>query len=147
MLSDVGQGVPAQLSAAPVQASQSSYAPALPLVTLTATSNTAAHAVDVARAGVTAFISYISSQQNVANIPSSKRVVLQTIKHPETAVLVQGPKKKTAVLIFATMLVAVIGLAFILENVLPKPRAVEQARPGAIDESALPAATDLRRSA
>jgi hypothetical protein len=51
--------------------------------------------------------------------------VLEPVNGPSKARLIQGRKKTMAVLIFLAVTMAVIGLAFVLENLKPRARAVE----------------------
>jgi hypothetical protein len=72
------------------------------------------------------FRQYIVQQQVANRIPAKKRVVLQVItsanKHNTT--LAAGRKKTTPIVIFLTVLLAAVGLAFVLENLRPRVRSL-----------------------
>jgi hypothetical protein len=96
----------------------------LPIIALFGRSSSPPDARAVLRRGVTAFISYIGEQQEAAGIPQSRRVELRVLTAPNAAVLVEGPKKTLPVVVFLSVLIAFIALAFILENASRRRRQV-----------------------
>lgn len=101
-------------------------APTLPLIDLSATTTSASSAKELARRATSALQRYITAQQNSARIPSADRVVVQQLQRPQKAVIVQGRKKTLPVLVWLVVMLAVLGLAFVLENLRPQLPEVEQ---------------------
>ncbi|MGZ4411047.1 MAG: hypothetical protein ACXVY8_02835 [Gaiellaceae bacterium] len=115
------------IQAAPVLTQQGS-GDALPLISIAAIDNSPGHAVQLATSETSALLSYIAEQQAQALIPVSQRVVLQVLTKPDLAGVrvFSKPSKAVPIVILLTVLMAVIALAFVLENVLPRtPRASE----------------------
>ena len=100
--------------------SPSFYSTPLPIVTLTATSRTGALAVADAQASANVLKTYLRQQQNAAGIDSSKRVVVQELQAPKKAVVVNTTKKTLPAVVFLTIMLAVLGLVFVLENMRPR---------------------------
>jgi hypothetical protein len=67
----------------------------------------------------------IYRQQAQADIPDKQRVVLQVFSAARNATVVSGRKKTLPIVIFLSVLLATIGLAFVLENLRPRLREVE----------------------
>ena len=67
-----------------------------------------------------AFKDFVKANQNASNIPQDQRVVVNTLNAPQGATLLEARKKTRPILIFLTGLVAVLGLAFVLENLRPR---------------------------
>ena len=68
-------------------------------------------------------------QQQAAKIPTDQRINLQIVQRATAPVVVEPRKKTLAVVVFGAVLVATVGLAFILENLRPRVRAVAPAAP------------------
>jgi hypothetical protein len=102
------------------EASADSSGQPLPLLTIVATSDTAAHASELAAGATNSFRRYVSAQQRSANIPVTDRIQLQVLERGKEPLLV-GPRKKTlpGLMFFAVML-ATFALIFILENIRPR---------------------------
>jgi len=83
-------------------------------------------AVTLANLGAAAFREYMVRQQNAAGIPQAQRVALYTVNKARGAVLFAGRRKTTPVVLFLTIMLAAIGLAFILENLRPRVRLVAE---------------------
>ena len=116
----------------------------LPVLTVTGTSFTAARAVMLAERTESAFRAYIARRQVASHIPRSQRVAVVELSQPDVgrALLVKGRSKTIPMVIFVTVMIAVSGLAFVLENLRPRvrPVAAEEAQAGS-------AAGAARRSA
>jgi hypothetical protein len=95
----------------------------LPLIALSAVSTSPARAKGLAQRHLDALQSWLQRNQEEAGINSDNRVVLEPVNGPSKARLIQGRKKTMAVLIFLATSMAVVGLAFILENLRPRARA------------------------
>jgi hypothetical protein len=113
----------------------SPYAPAgappgtvLPMVALSAEAASPARAAALINARIGAFKSYISTRQADAHLSDAKRVEVQVLRagDPKTAVAISGKKKTLPVVVFLAVMIAVTGLAFMLENMRPRVRPVEQ---------------------
>jgi capsular polysaccharide biosynthesis protein len=98
----------------------------LPLITLSAVAHSKAQARDLARRHLHAFQSWLLNQQTEAGTQPENRVVLQAVSGPLPPHLLRGRKLTKPLLIFLAMLVVTLGLAFVLENVRPRVRSVEQ---------------------
>lgn len=125
------------LEAAPVTISGDSKGEALPIVSIAAIAPSPGAAVSLARRQTSAFREFIARQQVAGSIPNANRVALTVVKRADTAELFQPRSKTRPIVVLITVLLAVMGLAFMLENLRPAtaPAAVKNARP----EDALPA--------
>lgn len=83
-------------------------------------------AVSLANKAAGALKQYIVDLQVANKIPSSKRVELQLVTNAtaHNATIVAPRKKTTPIVVFLTILVATVGLAFVLENFRPRIRLV-----------------------
>lgn len=95
---------------------------AQPYIALSAYASTQADAATLANAGAHALQQYILQQQKANGIPPKQRVILQVVASasPGNTLLFAGRKKTTPIVIFLTVLLAAIGLAFVLENLRPR---------------------------
>ncbi len=92
----------------------------VPMIIFDAIAPTPGAAVSLARRHVAAFKDYVTDEQNKSGIPQDERVVVNTLNAPQSATLLEARKKTRPILIFLTGLVAVLGLAFVLENLRPR---------------------------
>jgi len=111
----------------------STNSPPLPLIQLQVMAATPARAVLLEHRETEAFREYLESEQESNAIPVDKRVVITPVKQSRAAVLLQGRSKTLPIVVFMTVMMAVIGLSFMLENIRPRVRLVDGA------ESASPA--------
>jgi len=95
----------------------------LPLITLTATATQSGWAVQTAQLGTRAFLDYIGQQQNDAKIPGDQRVSVQVLQSASNASIVSAPGVTLPVMVFIAVIIAVIALAFVLENLRQRPTA------------------------
>jgi hypothetical protein len=109
---------PGDIVAAPVLASANS-SDALPIVSIAATADSKPLAIELARKEMTGLILYVRQQQQAADIGPTNRIVLQVIGQPQTAALVKGRSKTLPIVVFLFTMLAVVGLALILENLRP----------------------------
>jgi hypothetical protein len=121
------------INAAPVVQAFSSVGPLLPLISITGNGPSKAIAESNARREVKAFLTYLTNEQHVAGIARDQRVVVQVLNEAQPAKVVQGRKKTMSILVFLTVMIAVWGLAFMLENMRPREGAPaeEEAAPPA----------------
>jgi hypothetical protein len=124
------------IQAAPVLASANS-SDALPIVSIAATAATRESAVHIAQLETLGLIRYIRIEQSRASTPEKNRVVLQVIQQPRTATLLKGRSKTLPVVVFLSTMLAVMALAFILENLRPR------VRPEAADPVPLPSRSQV----
>jgi len=120
----------------------------LPLIALSAVSSSPGRARTLAQNHLNALQTWLSTSQNEAGTNADNRVVLEPVSGPLPAKLIKGRKKTTAILIFLAVSTAVFGLAFILENIRPRVRALEQsAEPAPAEGQPQPADEHAQRSA
>jgi len=115
----------------PVVDTSTPYASVLPILQFTGLATSPNRADLLARKSAALFKAYVVKQQQGAAIPESQRVQLETLSSPLPPQLIQGRKKSLAIVVFATILIATLGLAFILENLRPEVRSI--GRPGEDD--------------
>jgi hypothetical protein len=96
----------------------------LPFVQIQGLARTPQDATRLSSEGADAFISYLTQQQIAGGIPASQRTELKVTNRARGAILLQGRRKTTPVVIFLTVMLAAIGLAFILENLRPRVQLV-----------------------
>ena len=90
----------------------------LPLIDVAGRASTRAEAARVAQAGADRFRSYIRDQQASSGVSLNQRVLLQVVS--TQAQLVAGRKKTLAIVAFLAVMIATVGLAFVLENLRPE---------------------------
>jgi hypothetical protein len=96
----------------------------LPMVDLEAISDSPPAARELANRSARALIRYIEGEQAANGIAPNKRVVLRVVNQARQATLLVGRSKTPPLVVFFTVMIAVIGLAFVLENLRPLVRAV-----------------------
>jgi hypothetical protein len=116
------------LQAFPVQSTDTGRGEPLPMVTLSAIGTGPGQSIALARAHARAFIEYLEREQRRANIPLDERVVVEVVRQAQEPTLLQARKKTRPMVVFVAVMIAVMGLAFALENLRPRalPRANEQ---------------------
>jgi len=97
----------------------------LPLIGLAADAATPSGALQLAREHLAAFESCMLRNQIANGIPPKQRVILEPVSGPLPAKLLQARKITKPILIFTALLVLTCGLAFVLENMRPRIRPVE----------------------
>jgi hypothetical protein len=95
----------------------------LPFIDLAAISTTPLGAVQLADRGARALQTYVQEQQRVNKVPAKDRVILQTNIQPRQVQLFQPRSKTMPIVIFLLVMGGIIGLAFLLENLRPRPPA------------------------
>ena len=99
----------------------------LPYISLLGYAATPTDAIRLANDGSQVLSQYIVGQQNANGIPPSRRVEIQVLSSAQKAVLATGRKKTTPIVVFLTVLLAAVGLAFMLENLRPQIHQVARA--------------------
>jgi hypothetical protein len=111
-----------QLQAFPVASGQNGDGQELPMVTMSAISDTPAKAKKLAARHAEAFVRYLEREQETARIPAGERVVVDVVRQPQKPTLLEARKKTRPVVVFVAVMIAVFGLAFALENLRPRVR-------------------------
>jgi hypothetical protein len=120
-----GRGRPVgDVQAAPYIQQGIQNAPFLPLIQFVGNGDTQSHAIVMAQRGVSAFRQWLQHEQDQSGVPVSRRVVLDVLNRPQRPELTQRRKLTTPVVVFLTVMIAALGLAFILENLRPRVRPV-----------------------
>jgi hypothetical protein len=119
-----GGPITGYVQAEPIAAGKDGSGSALPMIGLSAISTSAQAAHELARRHVNAFVRFIEQRQAEAAIPREERVVVEVVSSPQRPVLVEPRKKTRPVIVFLAVMIAVIGLAFVLENIRPRVRPV-----------------------
>jgi hypothetical protein len=91
----------------------------LPLIDVTAMASSGPLAVRLARRAAEAFETYMQQQQRQSKVPVSDRVVVQQLVRPQPPEIFRGRSKTLPVVVFLAVMFAVVGLAFLLENLRP----------------------------
>lgn len=108
----------------------------LPMVTLSAVSSSPGRAQALARRHVAAFLEYLRRDQEARGIAPRDRVKVDVVRQPQPAVLMQPRKKTLPVFVFLAVAIAVLGLAFVLENLRPRVRVLPDEAQGLPGERA-----------
>jgi hypothetical protein len=98
----------------------------LPLLGLSSVAATPGGALTLAKRHLAAFQEWLKTSQVKAGTDPDQRIVLEPVTGPLPATLLMGRKKTKPIMIFLAMSVAVIGLAFVLENLRPRIRTVPE---------------------
>ena len=96
----------------------------LPLIDVTAVSSSPRGAVALALRSAAALDAFIAAQQRANDVPPTDRVVVETIVRPRGATVFQPRSKTMSIVVFLAVMLATIGLAFLLENMRPRRREV-----------------------
>jgi hypothetical protein len=115
----------------------------LPMLAIRGVASTPEGAMLVAQRANKAFEEFLATKQARDAIPSDERAVLTQVRQPSpaTTVLLEGRSKTVPIVVFLTVMLAVIGLAFILENLRPRVRSVADVS----DPHAAPRSVQSRR--
>ncbi|TMC48139.1 MAG: hypothetical protein E6J20_18980 [Chloroflexi bacterium] len=98
---------------------------AVPFMEFDGLATSAGAAVSQARTATGAFLSYLTSNQNASSIPPKRRVVAQIVTTADLAQakVISGRRLTIPIVLFLTVLIATLGLAYILENLRSRPPA------------------------
>lgn len=108
----------------PITSTGDSRGDPLPMMTFSAISGTPQRAHRLARRHIRAFQGYIRSDQDRLGVRPAKRVRVEVVRQPQAPTLLVPRKKTRPIIVFLTVAIAAFGLAFILENMRPRVRAV-----------------------
>jgi hypothetical protein len=113
----------------PVPAPAYSTPAILPLIEIKTLAPSPGRAVQLARKTTDAMLDYLRRQQQSAGIAPEERVLVEVIKSPDEAKLVDRRGKTLPVVVFSAVMIACIGLAFILENLRPRVKLLTRRDP------------------
>lgn len=99
----------------------------LPFVTITGTGPSPRAARAASSRGLDALRTYIAQRQQAARINPKKRVRVDILWKARPAELVEGRRMTLPVLVFISVTMAFVALAFVLENLRPRVRTIETA--------------------
>jgi hypothetical protein len=85
---------------------------------------TPADAGRASQRGTAVLIDYVRQEQCLNGVAAANRVQLEVLNKAAQAVVLVGRKKTLPIVIFVAVMTAAIGLAFMLENLRPRVRAV-----------------------
>lgn len=102
----------------------------LPLIDVTAIAISPVSAIKLAKRNASALGAYVRQQQRENSVPASDRVVVEPIMSPRRATVYQPRSKTIPIVVFLAVMLGTCGIAFLLENVRPRP-----SEPDAADEA------------
>lgn len=105
----------------------------LPLVRIAALATSAELAEKTAATATASLQSFVTARQDANDIPETDRVVLQLIKGPEAAVLLQGRSFTPPIIAFLLIAMVTLALPFLLDNIR---RSIAAARAGDVEGDA-----------
>jgi hypothetical protein len=100
----------------------------LPIISIAGIASTPKASLDLSSRAADALRVFIARQQTDNGIASSERIVLQVVNKAGGTKLYAARKKTLPIVVFLTVTLAVIALAFTLENLRPRIRVAESPR-------------------
>jgi hypothetical protein len=127
---------PTDVTVAAIPAPPFSNPPILPLISVKARGTSPSGASRLASDQANAISRYVDLNQQGAKTPVLERVLVQEVQRPDRnpATLIGKRGKTLPVIVFLAVMIATLGLAFILENLGPGIRAVDSVAVGADDD-------------
>jgi capsular polysaccharide biosynthesis protein len=119
------QGPPDVALSAQIIPASNNPSQSTPMIAISAVATSPSAAVTTARLGTSALQHYIEKQQSAAAIPAKQRVLVQVVNEASKASVAKPRKKTLPIVVFLAVLIATIGLAFVLENMRPRLRLIE----------------------
>ncbi len=98
-----------------------------PLIQLAGVAPSKEGAVILTNRVIRALQTYLTEQQNANHVPRESRTLISTINRPRDVTVFQGRSTTKPIFILLTVMLATIGVCFILENVKPRVRVVPEA--------------------
>lgn len=124
-----GGPVVGKLLANPIM--QAGTGTAEPIIDLAGIAPSKALAISLTQRAVKGLQTYIAREQAANAVPVEKRAIILPLNMPQRATVFQGHKKTKPAFVFLTLLLATIGICFILENLRPRVRvAADEAASG-----------------
>jgi hypothetical protein len=122
----------------------------LPFLAIDGYASTPAQAILIAQRVSTAFQGYLHTNQVESRTPPSARVLLEVTSPAEKATLVKGRGITAPAVVFLAVMLATLGLAYLLENLRPRPSvgtvAVAFGRDGLTEASRVEASPSVSES-
>jgi hypothetical protein len=117
---------PTDVSVTTIAAPPYSTPAILPVISVKGLGTSPARAAALAADQARAIVQYVGRNQRAADTPQSKRVLVQEVQNPlPKLALVVGKRKKTLpIIVFLAVMVATLGLVFVLENMRPGDGAI-----------------------
>jgi hypothetical protein len=116
-----------RIEVAPISATANSDE-ALPIISIAAFADSPRKAMSLASRQAAAVRDYVVAQQDEQLVPRSQRVNISVVKEPRTAEKVAGRGLTLPIVVFLTVMIAFIGLSFLLENLRPEETRVRASR-------------------
>jgi len=113
----------------------------LPIVEIHGLAASAGQAQATAARATRALAAYVKQEQAANKIAPSRRIILRVLDNPSPPVLLVARSKTRPVFVFLAVLIALAALVFILENLRPRLRAVQD------DEIEAARSSESRRTA
>lgn len=104
------------LQAFPVFPAGDKSADPLPMVTLSAIASSPQKARQLGRRHIRAFLTFLDRRQSSAGIPPRERLVIEIVRKPQRAVLLEGRGLTRPIVVFLGVIAVVVGIAFVREN-------------------------------
>ncbi len=96
----------------------------LPMMTFSAMSVSPQRAHALARRHIAGFLEYLRLDQIRRRVQPEDRVQVEVVRQPQAPALLVPRKKTRPIIVFLTVMIATFGLAFVLENMRPRVRAI-----------------------
>lgn len=91
-----------------------------PIIDLAGIAPSPALAIKLTNRVVDALTSFLAQQQKANAVPTEKRAIIVPLNRPQKATVYVGHKKTKPMFVFITILLASLGLCFLLENIRPR---------------------------
>ena len=98
----------------------------LPFMDVVAIATTPRGAVRLAQRTASALTTFIERQQLANDVPTADRVVVEQIVRPKAPEVFQPRSKTMPIVVFLAVMLATVGLAFLLENMRPRGPGLDQ---------------------
>jgi hypothetical protein len=114
------------MTVTPESAGPSTASGLLPVLDVNGLGPSPTDASQASQRGAKVLIAYVKQQQRLNGVARNNRVQLQVINRAEAPQILLKRKKTLPIVIFIAVMTAALGLAFILENLRPRVRAVPE---------------------
>jgi hypothetical protein len=98
----------------------------LPLIDIVAIATSQGGAVVLAQRSADALGTFVREQQSANKVPTADRVIVQQLVRPKPPKIFQPRSKTMAVVVFLAAMFGTFGLAFLLENLRPRARVLDE---------------------
>jgi len=101
----------------------------LPIISIAGISKTPGLSRQITARAMQALRQYIFDQQEAAHLPQDSRVIMPVIKSAGDTKLMTPRSKTLPIVVFMTVMITFIVLAFILESIRPRRRVLDGYNP------------------